>query len=310
MKTPKNQINLDASYETGLVCEIQKTSINVLTQANQTVFCSLDHAVFPKGTAAFAIGDRVSWQPTGHEQGMIRMRHPRHHLLTRPRTDGARWGQSEEHILAANIDLVVITASAARPAFKPRFIDRYQVICQRSQIPAVICINKVDLVKTPPDLAMFQELGIPVIYASVLTGSGLDELTNFLKGKIAVFTGHSGVGKSSLVNALLDSDARRIGPVHENTGKGKHTTVSSTLQPLSGGGYIIDTPGIRTLGLGEMQLAELLQYFPEFDRVTCRFNNCRHQQEPGCGVLQAVKSGRLPAGRYESYLRLAAEVKR
>ncbi len=299
---------VDIPFQTGLVCEIQKTSITIFDTANQPVPCDADHAAFPRGAAEFAIGDAVSWQPFADGRGVIRARHPRRCVLTRPRADGARRGLSEEHVLAANVDRVIISASAAQPAFKPRFIDRYQILCQRSQIPFIICINKVDLVTTLPDVSMYQSLGIPVVFVSARDHSGLEELRSLLKGQTAVFTGHSGVGKSSLVNALLGAATLRTGQVQQQTGKGKHTTVFSTLQPIPGGGYIIDTPGIRTLGLGKMSIDELLLYFPEFAEHPCRFRNCRHQKEPGCAVQAAVSGGLISAARYDSYSRLLAEI--
>jgi ribosome biogenesis GTPase len=191
-------------------------------------------------------------------------------------------------------------------------LDRFLVIAERAQIPALICANKLDLVskREAKDLFdLYDALGYPLIYTSALKEKGIKELRSALKGKISAFTGPSGVGKSSLLNAVQPELGLRVNAVSEATTKGKHTTVSSQMFPLDGGGYVADTPGIRAIGLFNVEPSELDGYFREINAYLheCRFNDCRHVAEPGCAVLEALKAGDIFPERYESYLRLREE---
>jgi ribosome biogenesis GTPase len=217
-------------------------------------------------------------------------------------------GGGAEHVLAANVDIAVIVASAASPAFHSRLVDRYLVMCQFGDVSPLLCLNKVDLADTLPDLSIYRDLGIPVVLASAAAGYGIAEMGEHLAGKTAVLTGHSGVGKSSLVNRLLGEDRERVGAVGGG-GRGRHTTVASTLHVLERSTFVIDTPGIRSLGLWKIGRDELRYYFPEFANHAddCRFRDCLHRSEPGCAVIAAVARGELPTARYDSYLRLLSE---
>jgi ribosome biogenesis GTPase len=216
---------------------------------------------------------------------------------TLARTDPAN--PHRERVLAANIDLLVIVASVVDPPFRPGLVDRYLVAAARGGIQPVLCLNKIDLC---PDTSAAEIYQIPLIRCSTRTGEGIGELRDLLAGSLAVLAGHSGVGKSSVLNALANEDHALTGRVSADTGKGRHTTSSSRLYQLSNGARIIDTPGIREFGLGRIEWPELQAAFPEFAARGCRFSDCTHREEPGC----AVRDG--GGARYASYRRLAAEL--
>ncbi len=216
---------------------------------------------------------------------------------TLARTDPAN--VYRERVIAANIDLLVIVASMEDPPFRPGLVDRYLIAAARGGISPVLCLNKMDLLADTSAADVFQ---VPVVRCSAVTGEGVETLRDLLAGSLAVLAGHSGVGKSSLLNALADEFHARTGVVSDETGKGRHTTTGSRLYQLRNGARIIDTPGVREFGLGRVTLTELQAAFPEFDGAGCRFRDCSHREEPGCGVRDAR------GGRYASYLRLAVEL--
>ena len=212
-----------------------------------------------------------------------------------------------EQVLVANVDAVLVVASAAQPDLTPRLIDRFLVAAESRGIGAAVAINKIDL---DPDrayeeiAAVYLELGYEVFACSAATGEGLDAVRSFLAGKTTAMFGHSGVGKSTLANALDPSLELRTGEVHGATGKGMHTTTTVSLLRLPWGGYLVDTPGIREFGLWRMEFADLGIWFREIAERTdaCRFNDCVHESEPGCAVKAGVEAGAIARWRYESYL--------
>ena len=220
---------------------------------------------------------------------------------------------SHELVIAANVDIAVVVVSVHNPPLHPGLIDRFLIALDRGGVEPLVCVNKCDLLKDPADreqlqqeMAVYRDLGFPVLLCSTILNDGLDELRQQLDGKTCVFVGHSGVGKSSILNALDPEGERRIGEVRDYDGKGRHTTSSSSLRNLGDGTRVIDTPGVRSFGLWEMDARELQASFPEFSTVggRCRFGNCSHRQEPDCAVREAVGTGKLPRTRYESYLRI------
>lgn len=232
---------------------------------------------------------------------------PRKSELKRP---GPRDSFYKQQTLAANIDQVLIVASVTQPEFNYGFADRFLLAANLNNLPFIMVLTKMDLLgdsPMPSAIKDFISIVDKVIPVSIKTGKGLEELRKELEEKSSVFSGQSGVGKSSLINALVPDAELRTGEVRERDGKGRHTTTSSSLFDLPGGGYVIDTPGIRSIGLMDMEPDTLAKIFPGFfegDLFTCKYSNCKHIKEPGCTVREAVENGTLSRARYESYLRI------
>jgi ribosome biogenesis GTPase / thiamine phosphate phosphatase len=216
---------------------------------------------------------------------------PRRTILTR--TDPVN--ERRERVIVANVDRMVIVAAITAPPLRTGLIDRYMIAAARGGIQPILCINKIDI---SADISAVAGYEIPIVCCSTKTGQGIDELRDRLAGSVAVLTGHSGVGKSSLLNALTDENQARVGLLNEETGKGRHTTTASRLYRLKNGARIIDTPGIREFGLGPVSLEELKAAFPEFSGARCRFKDCTHKDEPDCAIREAG------GPRYEAWLRL------
>jgi ribosome biogenesis GTPase len=233
---------------------------------------------------------------------------PRRTVLSR--TDPGN--PNRERVIAANIELLVIVAAIEDPPFRPGLIDRYLIAAARGGVQPILCINKVDLCADTAVVeqvtGIWREMGVPVVLCSTRTGAGIDDVRDLLAGSLAVLAGHSGVGKSSLLNALADEPRALTGAVSESTGKGRQTTTSAHLYGLRNGARIIDTPGIRELGLGSVTPAELRLAFTDFAAFECRFRDCTHRSEPECGVRAAAESGAVSEARYSSYSRIAGEL--
>lgn len=301
----------------GLIVKAQSGFFWVRTEAGE-VICRLRGRLKRqrRATDLATIGDRVKISRLPDGTGMIEEVLPRERVLSR-RAPGER-GRSGRHaaagaeqVIVANPDQVVVVFACAEPRPRLPMLDRFLVTAEANRLPTVICANKLDLV--PPEQCqahfdLYARLGYRVLYTSAQTGFGLDELRAALAGRLSVLTGPSGVGKSSLLNALEPGLGLRARAVSQATFKGRHTTVYSELLPLAGGGYMADTPGIRALSLWDIEPEEVDAYFVEIGPLVaqCEFSDCTHTHEPGCAVRQAVAEGRVAESRYESYLRIRA----
>lgn len=230
---------------------------------------------------------------------------PRRTFLSRPDPANPR----REKVVAANMDLVIVVVAAADPPLHPGLIDRYLIAIERGGADAAICVNKSELGaggEMEKVLQPYRSLPAPIVICSARTGAGIDDLRAIIAGKLCVFVGHSGVGKSSLLNALLPGAGAATGNVSNVTGKGQHTTTRSQIYDLSGKARVIDTPGVREFGLWKLDPAEVRLYFHDFDEAAanCRFSNCTHLHEPDCVVRCQVEEGRIDSSRYERYRRI------
>lgn len=258
---------------------------------------------------AVVVGDRVSLR--AHEDGghTIEGVEERTSELAR-RAPGGR-GRHRAKVMVANTDQIVAVFALTNPAPRLRMVDRFLVLAEANALDAVVVANKTDQA-SPEERAAFdvyEAIGYPVLYTSAKTGEGVEALRDRLCGRISALAGPSGVGKSSLLNAIQPGLGLRTAEVSESVGKGRHTTVSARLIPLACGGHVADTPGLRELGLWGIDPAELDLFFPELapHLDACRFGrSCSHTHEPGCGVREAVESGAVPAARFESYRALLA----
>ncbi len=246
-----------------------------------------------------AVGDRVMFRPSPGNEGIIERIEPRRRVISRT-------SRGKQHILVANVDQMLIIASAAEPVLKPNLIDRMLVTAEKHGIRPIVCINKIDLID-PADLqplvGVYGQMGYEVRLISATADVGINLLRAALRGSASVVVGQSGVGKSSLLNAIDPKLALRVGRVSDDTNKGKHTTTNAELIPLDGGGYVIDTPGIRQFALWDVIAEEVAGFFRDLHphESACRFPDCTHTHEEECAVKDAVADGKLDARRYESY---------
>lgn len=277
----------------------------VQTEDGRQVRCSVRRLLRTLATderSIVATGDRVWFRPASGDEGLIERVEPRHGLLTRA-------SRGREHVLVANVDQVVIVMALAEPALKPHLIDRYLVSAEQGGIRPIICLNKADLVDPvifQPLIGLYSQLGISVFLSSATTGVGIDQLRKLLPGRETVFSGQSGVGKSSLLNAIQPELALRVREVSEVNQKGKHTTTTAQLIRLDCGGWVVDTPGIRQFELWDIIPEEVEGFFPEFRPWVhlCAFPDCTHTHEERCAVKRAVARRQISDQRYISYLGL------
>ncbi|MEN8151529.1 MAG: ribosome small subunit-dependent GTPase A [Planctomycetota bacterium] len=251
-----------------------------------------------------APGDRVSISRTSEGEGAVEEIEPRRTRLSRQAAHGER-----EQVIAANVDQVAIIVSVKNPPLRPGLIDRLIIAASNQAIEPFVVINKIDLgiaKKVGKVRDTFRELGYEVLYTSATEGTGVPHLALRLADRTTVFAGHSGVGKSSLLNAIHPELHLATGSVSKRTTKGRHTTTRATLFPLPAGGYVVDTPGVRAFGLWDVEKADLDIFFREFQPLIeqCRFYDCTHDHEPDCAVRAAVEAGEVRRPRYDAYLRI------
>ncbi len=258
-----------------------------------------------RGSSVVAVGDEVEVATNGQGGLSIVAVAPRRTHL------GRSSGENRvPQVIAANAERAVIVSSADEPPFRAGLVDRWALLAHRGGLTPFLILNKVDLVTVAQAEKMIADAAVPLSYmlGSAKTGAGMEELRESLRGTTSVFVGHSGVGKSSILRQLLPGTEITTGEISGKSGKGKHTTTSAKLYPLPGGGHVIDTPGVRSVSLGETSTAEAASIFPEIrDAGRCRFSSCTHRMEPGCAVLEGVRTGAVPESVYARYRKLLLE---
>ena len=291
----------------GWVTRFQSGFYTIQTE-NGKITCSLRGRLKRRSFQGdiISVGDRVQISLQSDGTGAIEFIEPRHSELVR--LDPTPKGMFRQ-ILLSNPDQVVAVFACAQPEPHLRMLDRFLVIAEKQNLKAVIVANKVDLVgmkAAKKIFSIYPQIGYPVLYTSVVKGEGLNDLRNTLQGRISALTGPSGVGKSSLLNALQPGLGLAVREVSGFNERGRHTTAVREMFPLDCGGYVADLPGLRRLSLWDTQPEELDGYFPELrDLVSqCQFNDCAHMDDPGCAVVKAVEEGTVSPERYESYIRM------
>jgi ribosome biogenesis GTPase len=277
---------------------------------DQTIDCRIKGKFRTKGittTNPLAVGDVVDFEMEPEQgTGVVTNLIQRKNYIIRKSINLSKQAQ----IIAANLDLALLVVTLASPRTSLGFIDRFLVTAEAYDIPACLIFNKLDLfsdegLEILADYqSIYENIGYPCYSVSALDGTNIDKVQNLLKDKVTLFSGHSGVGKSSLINQLLPDLDLRTHMISDWSDKGMHTTTFAEMFELPQGGYIIDTPGIRELGVIDIEKQELSHFFPEMrERLNqCRFNNCRHINEPGCAILEAIEEGEIAPSRYDSYL--------
>lgn len=267
-----------------------------------------------KHTNPLAVGDWVEVTLNEEEDtALITALRPRKNYIVRKSVKLSK----QTHILAANLDQALLVVTLQHPLTHPEFIDRFLVTAEAYGVPAILVFNKLDLyVEDPARLAdlralkgIYERIGYPCLEVSAKSGAQLSLVEDKLKGKVSLVAGHSGAGKSSLINALEPELNLKVKALSEQHRQGQHTTTFAEMHPLGFGGYVVDTPGIKGFGVVDMAKGEMGDYFPEFFALksNCRFYNCLHQQEPGCAVKRALKQAAIAPSRYRSYLSLMSE---
>lgn len=293
---------LTGAEKEGLIIATFGATVDVEDNDGHIIRCHLRKNAEPVIT-----GDRVLWLPDNNQHGIVAALLPRKSLLGRP--------ESAHRVkpIAANVDVILI-ANAPPPVLSEDMIDRYLIAAENLRMQPVILLNKSDLLDEPSKAAIqqrleiYKKIGYSVIFTSVISPHGLDELSRFIKDKTCVLVGASGVGKSSIISALTQQNSIPIGEISATTGLGKHTTTSTRLYHLPQGGNLIDSPGVREFGLWHVTADEVLNGFIEFRPLLgeCKFRNCNHQNEPGCAIQEAAEKNLISQRRLDHYHEIVA----
>ncbi|MCM1517056.1 MAG: ribosome small subunit-dependent GTPase A [Pseudoflavonifractor sp.] len=294
----------------GLVIKNTGSWYVVRTDDGREINCKIKGNFRIKGirtTNPVAVGDRVTITDGGDGGSFITGIAPRRNYIIRRASNLSK----EASIIAANIDMAYLVVTLVHPVTSTTFIDRFLATAEAYRVPVTLVINKVDLLDNPDDRELldavtylYRSIGYDVLHVSALTGEGIDSLRQAISGRISLFSGNSGVGKSSLINAIVPGLGLRTAEISAMHDTGMHTTTFSEMFPVEGGGYIIDTPGVKGFGTIDFDKQEVGHFFPEIFEAShdCRYNNCTHVHEPGCAVLRAIDEQRIARSRYASYL--------
>lgn len=301
-----------AGDEEGLVVEVS-TGLCRIELDGRTVVCGLRGSLSVTETGytnVVAVGDRVRVSLESAEEGVVEQVLPRRSILARPDVFHHHLSQ----VIVANADQLLIVVAWREPKLWPELIDRYIIAAERSKLVPVLCVNKIDLAEEiatcRQEVAPYLALGYRTLFTSALDGKGIDELKQLLRGRATILAGMSGVGKSTLLNAIQPGLGLRTGEVSDYSHTGRHTTAQVNLIRLDIEGYVVDTPGIREFGLAGLRQDDLVRYYPEIAAVApgCRFADCSHSHEPGCAVRLAARQGKVPVVRLKSYRRIRASL--
>ncbi|MBP3353255.1 MAG: ribosome small subunit-dependent GTPase A [Bacteroidales bacterium] len=299
----------------GLVIKNTGSGYWVRLDDGRTLLCKVKGNFRLKGirtTNPVAVGDIVNIDLIGEDSAYITEIKPRKNYIIRKASNLSK----ESHILAANLSQTLLVVTIAYPETNLVFIDRFLATAEAYQVPAILAFNKTDIYNEEESelldavINLYETIGYKCIKVSAVTGMGVDELHSELKGKTTLLSGNSGVGKSSLINALIPDAGLKTGDISSSHGTGMHTTTFSEMFDLPEGGAVIDTPGIKGFGTIDFKEAEVSHYFPEIFKVSaeCRFNNCTHRNEPGCAVLKALDEHIISQSRYASYLSILEDI--
>lgn len=320
---PKGEGMIVGNFPGGVVVHMISPTGGAPVVPGKDILCSVAKTFrAPPGSTPLTVGDHVTVALAQHSgassqgdkvraDGMVLARGPRRSALCRPQiVSGKRHDEYEhetiEKVLVANMDAMVIVASTVQPPLRFGPVERFLIVAERGELAPILAVNKIDL--AAPDeaiLGVFRDMGVAIVPCSAVTGAGLEELRARLDGKQSVLAGASGVGKSTLVNAVVPGARAVTREIRAKDDRGRHTTSAASVYELPGGGLLVDTPGVREIGL-HVTAEELPWYFPEFEPFLprCKFRDCTHTHEPDCAVQAAVEEGAIPARRYESYLRI------
>ncbi len=301
--------------EKGLVIKNTGNNYLVKTNAGEELYCQAKGNFRLKGirsTSPVVVGDHVILCVNDDNSAYITDIEERKNYILRRASNLSK----HSHILAANIDLALLIVTIKEPITSTVFIDRFLVTAEAYRVPVCLVFNKIDLYDEL-DYSylnglthLYKTIGYSTLKISTKTGEGLDEVRQLVKGKTTLISGHSGVGKSSLINEIVEESSRKVGKISEYHQKGMHTTTFSEMIPLKEGGYIVDTPGIKGFGIIDMEKSEIAHYFPEIFRFShqCRYNNCLHLNDPGCAVIKGVDENYISQSRYSSYLNILEDL--